>query len=239
MKYPKVLVGAPTYEGKEYSRDAYVKNIQNLDYPNYRWCLVDNTKHGRYFSKLRRLHPANVARVPRGENSRDGIANSMNYLRRKALDEDYDYLMVVESDLFPEPETLRRLLLHNKPVVGHPYYIGFGADKHLCVFVVEQKGALHGTRALTPQESQTFCDGSLKQVHGMGVGCVLIHRDILAKYPFWYSKIDNLRLQPGETPKHPDVYFYLDLWNDGVPVMCDTSYVVPHDNVSWHLVDDA
>ena len=240
MKYPIILVGAPTYEGKEYSRERYIHNISRLNYPNYHWCLVDNTAHTRYYNKLKRKHPRNIFRVPRGKNSRDGIANSMNFLRHKVLDEGYEYLMIVESDLFPDEDVIQRLLSHNDLVVGHPYYIGFGENKHLCVSVPHKTDeGLWGTRFLTPEESAQALDGTKKRVQGMGVGCVLIHRSILERYSFWYSYVDDDRLDAGALKKHPDVYFYMDLWNDQVPVYLDTSVVIPHDNKSWHLVKDA
>lgn len=240
-KYPKILIGTPTYEGKEYCRERFVKNLQILagNYPNCHWVILDNTKHNRYCNKLKRLYPGHVHKTPRGNNSRDALANASNWLRHKAIKEDYDYLLMVESDLFPPKDTIPRLLRHGKPVVGLPYEIGFNEARGLCIFVTEKQGeGMLGTRRLHPHECEAFMTGELKQIHGMGVGCVLIHRSILEKYPFWYSTADDERMKDQTVRKHPDVYFYLDLHNDKIPVFCDTSVLVYHENSNWELVKD-
>lgn len=238
-KYPKVLIGTPTYEGKEYCREKFVENIKKINYPNFHWVIVDNTQKPRYFHKLRRLYPRNVARVPRGNNSRDALANASNYLRKKVIEEGYDYLLMIESDLFPPPNVIWKLLSHGKSVVGFPYEIGFGAGRGLCAFVLEQKKpSIWGTRRVTKQEAHQLLDGSLRQIHGMGVGCVLISREICERFPFWYSSLDDERMAGDIIRKHPDVYFYLDLHNNGVRVFMDTSVLVPHENSDWTKVAD-
>jgi len=237
--YPDVLVGTPIYDKKDYCRKEFVQNIEQLDYPGrWRWLLVDNSKGDGYYKKLRRAYPFKVAHVKRGENTRDAIRNAMNYLREKTLKGGYEYLMVVESDLFPPKDTIRRLMRHGKSVCGLPYEIGFGKNRGLCVFILDKKDTGMGTRRLTVEESKTFLDGSLKQVHGMGVGCVLIHKSILEKYPFWYSSADDKRMKGLPIRKHPDVYFYLELHNDGILVYLDTSVHVRHENSDWAKVKD-
>jgi len=238
-KYPKVLVGTPTYEGKEYCREQFVNCIKQIDYPNFHWVLVDNTKKPTYFHKLRRLYPRNVARVPRGKNSRDALANESNYLRNKVIEEGYDYLLMVESDLFPPPDVVWRLLRHGKQVVGLPYEIGTAPNRGLCAFVIEEKKPqVWGTRRVNREEERKLLDGELHKIHGMGVGCVLISRDIVERFPFWYSSLDDERMKDEHVRKHPDVYFYLDLHNNSIRVWLDTSVLVHHQNSNWFGVDD-
>jgi len=239
-RFPKVLVGTPTYDGKEYCREEFVKVVQNLDYPNYRWLIVDNSAKPSYYHKLRRQHPTNVARVSRGKNSRDALANASNYLRKKVLEEGYEYLLMLESDIFPPPDVIWRLLQHGKSVVGAPYQIGFGNNKRLCIFVTEYKPemGMAGTRIVTVEEERHFINNGVQQIHGMGVGCVLIHRSILERFAFWYSTADDDRMVLSDVRKHPDVYFYMDLHNAHIPVFIDTDIVCRHENSDWKLVKD-
>jgi len=239
MRYPKVLIGAPIYDQKEYCREAWVKNVEQINYPNFDWCLVDNSKKSRYFRELKEKHPGHIYRSPRGNNSRDGVAYSCNVLRKKVLDEGYDYLLMVESDLFPPKDVVHRLLRHGRPVVGLPYEIGTDKVRGLCIFVPEMRSnGLLATRRLKKEEEPAFMDGSLQRVHGMGVGCVLIHKDILEEFPFWYSSLDDERMKGKVVRKHPDVYFYLQLHNNHIKVFCDTSVLVYHDNSDWNDVAD-
>lgn len=239
MEYPRILIGTPTYEGKEYCREQFVEHLKNIDYPNFQWCIVDNSKSTRYYSKLNRLYPGHIKRVPRGNNSRDALANASNYLRQKVLTEGYDYLFMLESDVFPPKDVIWRLLRHGRPVVGLPYEIGFGDKRNLCVFVVEQKdNGLFGTRQITKQEASQFLGTGLQRVHGMGVGCTLIHKSILERFAFWYDVGDISRLEGTNITKHPDVYFYLALQNNNIGVYIDTDALCHHQNSNWLDVED-
>ena len=220
---------SPTYEGKEYCRKEFVENISNLKYPNYDFLMIDNSKEEDYYNKLK-AEGVPVVRVPRGSNSREALAAAQNYARKKALEENYDYVLSVESDIFPPKDIIQRLLRHWKPVVGAWYYIGGfnNTPKIPCVFTVNSSS---GTRLITNKEHEMMLNkGGLHQVHGMGVGCTLIDTNVLKDYVFWYDeRFDN---------KHSDVYFYMDLWNDKVPVYVDYDIMVEHKNSDWNLVSD-
>lgn len=234
MRYPKVLVFSPTYEGKEYCRKQFLEHIGRIDYPNWDFLLIDNSKSSNYASKLRR-QGIRVSRVPRGANSREALANAQNYARKKALEGNYDFILSIESDLFVPPDVIWRLLVRSKPVVGALYYIGGleNTPRVPCVFITEydKDKAANGTRLINKREHDAFSsEGGLQRVHGMGVGCTLISKRIFENYPFFCdNRFDD---------KHSDVYFYMMLWNDGVPVYVDYDLVVHHENSDWSLVKD-
>lgn len=236
-----MLVGTPIYNAKEYCREAFVKNVQTLNYPNFHWVLVDNSRKPSYYHKLRRLYPGHVARVPRGNNSRDALANAQEFLRKKALEQDYDYLLMLESDIFPPKDVIQRLMNHGQPVVGAIYKIGNTqtGEERLCIFKTTMKEAGLGTELINHDEQEDYFHKGLKQVHGMGVGCTLIDKSILARYPFWYSTADDIRIREGGAMKHSDVYFYLDLHNDGRKVYADTDVFCHHEYSDWTKVADA
>jgi GT2 family glycosyltransferase len=244
---PRVLIGSPTYEGKEYCRKEFVENVKRLSYP-HTFIMVDNTKHNSYAAKLRR-DGVNVVQVPRGRNSRDALANASNYLRKRTLEGGYDYLLMLESDVFPPRDIIESLLKHMNPytltlqegvrVVGAPYHISDGKHSKLCIFIPEKtKSGIVGTRMLTAEEEEVFLNGKLRRVHGMGVGCTLIHRSVLEEFTFWYSELDDDRMASVKERKHPDVYFYLDLHNNRIPVYCDTSKYAIHKPSAWSEVLD-
>lgn len=226
--YPKVLVAIPTYEGKDYIFKENFNAVKAFKYPNYNYIYIDNSGGSSYVSKLRR-RGANAVHVPRGGNSRQALCNAQNYARDKLLKEGYDYLMFVESDLIPPPETITRFINYKRPVVGATYYIGVNV-KVPCVFVTEQKGTQLGTRLLNFEEIKQFLNHGLFRVHGMGLGCTLIRRDVLEKRKYWYDeRFDN---------KHSDVYFYMQLWNENVPVVVDSDFIIPHYQSKWCDVKD-
>jgi len=228
--YPKVLIAIPTYEGKDYIFRENFEAIKNIDYPNYEYLYIDNSVTEEYSNTLKG-RGANVVRVPRGENSRQALCNAQNYARHKVLDEDYDYLMFIESDLVPDKDVLKRLINFNRPVVGSIYLIGHEI-KVPCVFFLDHKkeSGLLGTRLIHPMEVKHFMNTGLRLVHGLGFGCVLIRKDVVKRFPFWFdSRFDN---------KHSDVYFYMDLAVKGIPVFVDTDHVITHFPSKWELVND-
>lgn len=249
MSTPRILIGSPIYEGKEYCRKEFVENIKRLTYPNKSFVMVDNSKGTSYLAKLRR-DGVPAVQVSRGRNSRDALANAANYLRKRTLDGGYDYLMMLECDIFPQADIIEQLLKSTDTsslllkegcrVVGAPYHITDGKTARLCVFMPERNEAtgLVGTRPMDPGKESEFLHTGVRRVHGMGVGCTLIHKSILEKFPFWYSELDDDRMQGGVQRKHPDVYFYLDLHNAQIPVYCDSDLYVMHRPSSWNDVKD-
>lgn len=234
MRLPKVLVFSPTYEGKEYCRKEFVENVNKFNYPNFDFLMIDNSSTPDYYELLK-SEGVPIARVERGANSRIALANAQNYARKKAIDENYDYVLSLESDLFPPEDIIQRFIFHNKQVVGGLYMIGGTAPKiptHPCVFVTKQmEHAVSGTRLVTKEEHEKMkAQGGLHKVHGMGVGCTLISTGVLKDYVFWTdNRFDN---------KHSDVYFYMDLWNNKVPVYIDYDSEIVHKPSAWTLVKD-
>lgn len=270
--YPKVLVAIPTYQGKDYVFDENFAAVKSLDYPNYDYVYIDNSKGTSYAKKLR-MRGANVVRVNRGGNSRQAIANAQNYARNKVISDGYDYLLFVESDLVPDKDVINRLMKHDVSVVGSFYYLetssfevipadrvdvflkgcaylgvdtssldlsGVGVKGYLelngfkmripCIFYVDKvKG---GTRLIKPQEVPELLSKNPNVVHGCGLGCTLIKREIVSKYLFWWDE------SPGNENKHSDVYFYMDLHRDGVSVFVDTTKEIPHFPSKWDEVVD-
>ena len=247
-KLPRVLVGVTTYYRKEYIFDRFIRNLQQLDYPAHLLdvLIVDNSPGLNYTNKVRRRVPKGykVVHIERGANSRVALTRSQNYIRKYMLERSYDYLLLVESDLLPDPQALKRLLAHDKPVVGSTYIIGTGDIQLPCIFmgnaVVKGLGATRqlgttldpetGKKGLDLQEVSEYLHTGLRQCHGCGFGCTLVQRDIVERFPFWVDKrLDN---------KHSDVYWYMDLEAAGVPVFVDTDHIIFHQPIPWESVSD-
>jgi len=233
-KYPKVLVAAPTYEGKHYIFPRWYNNIKNLDYPNYDWLIVDNSRTLSYHTKLRRLGYQRIVHVNRGGNSRFGIGQASEYIRQYAIENNYDYIMFIETDLLPPRNIIQRLLGHEKMVVGAVYEIGLHGSKEaprrpILYHPLSTPDGGSKLEMLTPEEGYKMLNKGVIKTPAIGLGCCLIHRDIFHKYPFKYSP---------DTSLHTDVIFYWDLWNAQEPVWVDTDIVIYHENQNWINVKD-
>ena len=236
---PSVCVATCTYSGKHYAFKEWWKAITELTYSNIKEILiVDNTAdNGNYARKLRRLTngKAKVLRAPRLSNSRDTLSASQNMIREYLIERDYDYWMSIESDVIVPKNAIEKLMRWYKPVVGGLYEIGHvnKTGRRYCVFMTHPKpGNLNGTRVISAQEHEQLksLNEGLFKVHGCGIGCTLIRRDIFKKYVMWTDE--------RFTNKHSDVYFYMDLWNNKVPVYIDVSVKCEHDNSDWSMISD-
>ena len=272
MKQPKVLVACPIYKGKDYCVDEWIKLIKNLRYSNYDIFLVDNTadggEHARWVSET---YGIEIIHHYRKDASLCQImCECNNILRKKTIDEGYDYLMSIESDVFPPKNIIPKFINQGKPIISGIYKIGFGTWKYPLLQVVEQipppnikdidkkderMNTLYNSflkkvekfgklsyeqlnkiwksditvgniRQMDWNEMIEYIDGTVKPIHGCGIGCSLIHRELLKKYKF--RTIEGM-------PTHADSFFYMDLWNDGITAYVDTSVICKHLNTDWKI----
>lgn len=232
---PKVLVAAPTYSGKHYIFPKWYELITHLTYKNYDWLVVDNSKKHSYSVGLRRQGFKKIVHIKRGKHARFALAQSAEYIRQYALKYDYDYVMMIETDLLPPRDVIERLLKHDKKVVGGVYEIGLvgskQAPRRMCIYDYNNDSdkTERLIRLMDVNEGYAFVDGTLKECAGMGIGCTLFRRDLLEEYDFKYT--DKHFLQS-------DVILYLDLAQNYERVFADTGLLVPHYNQNWTVVKD-
>jgi len=222
----KVLVGCPTFSGKDYCLDEYVARVKSLTFPNYDILLVDNSKDESYCDKIRSfgldcIHSEYFTGVKKR------IANSRNLLRQKVLDEGYDFFLSLEQDIIPPVDVIQRLILHQKRVVTGIYTRKVEAivnGKNLGVKnvpVVYTANADCSVRPFLPREVNNV---GLKRMWMSGLGCLLIHRSILEKIEF---KVDN------PSDGCDDMFFFNDLQKLRIMAFADTSVFCKHLEKKW------
>jgi hypothetical protein len=209
----KILIASPTADIKDYCLEDWMKNVQSFTYGNSNLFLCDNSEGRQYYvdTKKKYEHLGNSFEMGRVTPTqypefKYALAKSHDVCREKALNEGYDYLLHLESDVFPPSDVIERLLDSKKKVVGAMYHIELGERSTLMI-----------------QQLEGFGDGQVKKVFSCGLGCVLIHRSVLEKIQFRYEQ---------GSPVHPDSFFYADLDAKGIPAFVDTSIYCEHRNHS-------
>ncbi len=230
---PRVLVGCPTAMVKNDSIRAYMKGLESLTFPQFDVVIEDNSPTPDYSEKLkwlgekfrekrpecgfRVIHSGHVS--PR---VRERIVHGRNAIREIVLREKYDYFFSLEQDIVCPPDTIERLLKHQKEVVGGVYYNRVAVDGEerkrpvLIIYPDEDKkkegiGKWAGFTELFPSR--------LVEVASIGLGCVLISRHVLEKIAF--------RIIP-DKPAFDDVHFTLDLRQNNIACYADTSILCEH-----------
>ena len=243
-KIPKVLVSAPTANAKNYCFDSWVDNVLNFTYPNFDIRLFDNSlDEGKNARELNnkvderygvmglqdKFYVQNSMSI-RGIKKEDSViarmAISHNDCRGYALHNNYDYLLHLETDVFPERDVIEKLMFSKKKVIGGLFYRDEGMHRKAMVQrVVYRTGNNIQILNYDPIEELHLLDGTIHEVASVGLGCVLIDvKKVFSKIEFRCIKGQN---------NHPDSYFAEDCFRKKIPIYLDPSCVCRHENRQW------
>ena len=229
---PKILVGGPTADVKNYCAEDWVENVKKFIYPmDVDVFLADNSEKAGNEKYLQSLGvDAERVKFSLAEPIISRITKSHNLVRRKALEGGYDFLLHLESDIFPPPDVLLRLLAHRKAVVGVSYDIFDWQDREPVMLQLEEEYDGEPSGAIIRGKYNYMAyDGNLKQAWANGIGCVLIHKSILEQIEFRYDK---------DRDGFCDSWFAYDLRAKGIPMFVDTSMYALHRNMDWRNFGD-
>jgi GT2 family glycosyltransferase len=221
----KILVACPVADVKGYCFDEWIIKANNLTYENKDIFVVDNSENREYYDSIKsKYENVSFARVnPKQYPSfKSALAKSHDTIREKVLKDDYDYLLHLESDVFPPIDIIERLIEHKKKIVGALYHIELGEQSKLMVQELESFGIEHRETFNLDETDLSFVDGKVKRVFSCGLGCILIHRSILEEVEFRYEE---------GSPVHPDSFFFADINQKGFPVYVDTDIYCEHYNI--------
>lgn len=224
MEHPKILVGAPVFDGIPI--DEWLDLIRNLSYPNYDIFLVDNSLN-EDFSKYIKEKGIDCLWIGTTGIQTEDMKIGRNFIRKKVLEGGYDYYMSIEQDVFPPKDVIERLLKNDKDIVGFPYYIRFAEDyKPLCVMTEKFVQSEHGfIPEFLPAEEII---NQFRKVHAIGLGCVLIKRKVLEEIEF------KIFQSHGFSYLMDDMWFYIQCRAKGFEVWVDGSEIVRHDQ-DWKI----
>ncbi len=230
MASPKILIGCPTYEGKSYCLKEYLDAVSKFTYENVDLVLVDNSKTDVYYKQLqeelnrRKKTTFSVIKDIFLEKAKDRIVHSRNILREKTLNEGYDYFFSVEQDIIPPADVIERLLAAKKQVISGVYFKEYALmntktnkPENVALPVLYQTAEDGETLSyVQPEELESE---KIIQLTAAGIGCMLIHRDVLKKVTFRHNE---------KYPAFDDMYFCKDCEQLKIPIYADTSIRCTH-----------
>lgn len=114
------------------------------------------------------------------------VYEARNKLAKKAIELETDYTMWFDSDMVFEPDTMIRLLEHNKPFISGAYFRR--SPPYSLVAFEEVDAENRKWKDLALPSEVTKCGG-------VGFGCVLVKTEVLfnvaAKYGNWFEPMNN------------------------------------------------
>jgi len=172
-----------------------------------------------------------------GAERRDAVANHLHQYQRGReffLQGTFQALLVIESDIIPPPDTLKRLAALDTDVAYGVYV--FRGNRRPIVNIFEAYRAKNGVRARNIGESLTvrgLWPEAVKQgvidCSGAGLGCTLIKREVIEAVEF--------RLGPeSRRGAHCDSYFTCDVWAGNYGMKADTAVICGHKDVDGTIL---
>lgn len=135
-------------------------------------------------------------------------AENRTWMIAKAINEGATHVFCVDDDMIYEPDTLEKLLAHDKDIVGARYANRRGSGEVIGYLNERVEG------------------DALFECAALGGGCVLIKADVFRKVPqpwFWYKIADN-----GMVTMSHDWYFSEKAREAGFTIWCDPTIKPGH-----------
>lgn len=214
----RVLVGCPTYEGKQYCLQKYIAGLKALTYPEKDILLIDNSPTPQ-FSK--EIIASGIPVIRAGyslRTPRDRIIHCRNILRKKVIEEGYDYFLSLEADVVSPPDIAEKLIAHNKDIVSAVvWYYSEYQGKRIPAPLLWDSDPQGDDNYMVYVAKEELQKPQLKEIKACSLSCCLIHRAVLEKIQFRYS---------GES--YDDVMFCIDARKLGYMIYVDTTVECTH-----------
>ncbi|MBU0666623.1 MAG: hypothetical protein ABIC91_00545 [Nanoarchaeota archaeon] len=228
MINPKIIIICPTSNHKCYCLKEFLKGLNRLTYANCEVLFADNSKDASYAEMIRTLG-CDCIKIPFTKGVKKRLANSRDLLRKKALLKDCEYVLSIEQDIIPPKDVIEKLLSCKKRVVSAFYTknmlvkdndVVLGREDVPVLWILnDEKTAVKRLRMKDVGGKKIF------QIHGGGLGCLLIHKNVLEKITF----------RIGEDEKgFDDMYFFRDLQEQNIPAFCDATIKCRHLEMIWN-----
>ncbi|NPE27050.1 glycosyltransferase [Methanococcoides sp. SA1] len=237
---PRVLVAGPTYEGMSYCNDKFIERLKSLSYGNYDIFLVDNSETREFSKRLIKDYDIDVLHLDlKNMSNMKKLIRSRNRILSYAVENDYDYVFMMDVDVIPPVDVIERLLAHEKDIVSGIYFNVFMVDGKKSICPIAWKGfsdeefeeirdkvsSEHVVskedlrRHLTPEETN---GGELHEVIIPSCGCMLLSREAFGKLK--YGLLDV----PEGFSTSDDIYFCKKARENGFRIYCDTVLQCEH-----------
>jgi len=232
---PSVLIAAPTSDVKDYCFDKYVQQLKSFTYPEYDTFIVDNSKDKFHIKKFWK-EGINGIHYPVKGHPTQWLTDCQNIIRGVFLDAGFDYLFMLESDVFVPDwfiwEGIAQIEAQKADVYTWTYEIEKDMEMTPCIHGEWKKGAkLTGKvpsrgvgyswlgRGCVDIESLGYGD---YKAYGAGIGATIISRKVLE------SVIFRVDLKVSKKA-FSDSYFYYDTKRLGFKTIIETNQIAEHD----------
>jgi len=234
MYYPKILIGFPTSDKKDYCVDEFIQQIKSFTYPLYDIFVVDNSKDSKHVRKFWK-EGIKAVHEPLNGDFREELARHQNIIKDYFLNGDYDYLMMIESDVFTGECILEKLVsyaeVYNAGVVTATYEID-RKEPTLCLTSTVDSRLVRSEKLLERSIGYEIMGQGViplrkllsdpdAKLTATGIGCTLFSRFALQDVNFRVDLSLNKRA-------FSDTFIFTDIASKGYEILIDSNIICKH-----------
>lgn len=231
MYLPKILIATPTYEGKNYCLEQFISNVKGFSYPkfNTEFVIFDNSPSPENAKLINKKYKVKCFwKDYKGCTIFEKLALTHEAIRIYAINNQFDYLFHLESDVFPQSDCIEQLLWTRKSVVGIPYMLYNGGQRRLVTQGWSNLSSGDGEDFVVGQNlsfvHHFFMNGRVQRVTTNGIGCTLMKVNAIRNIPFRHVANNDAA---------PDTWFTKDLIYNKIPYYVHTGLRAYH----WNTED--
>jgi len=230
----KVFVGSVTHYMHSHHMERWIKTLENQTHPPSYVYVVEQSKEDDNYNKWK----DSFSNLPgdgmvRGEWS-DFVFKRMtenrNKVREKFLETDCTHILMLDTDIFLNPNTIERLLAHDKDIVDPLIPCGLEKNKGRWPAVLKDT-VIHflpnGQYALDLYTWEEVEGKGLQRVYAAGLGCSLAKRKVYEKVGFRWVK----GLRAAE-----DMLWYEEVKSNDFEFWVDGDMRVTHEGNPWNPI---
>ncbi len=190
MKNPKVLVAGTISFSRREIIPFFIKSLLQLSYENKKIFLIENSREEELMNAFRNLKGVEIQKTEFLENRNQMIARDKNLMRKKALEEGFDYLLSLELNVIPPKNVIEELLAQNKKICSALLLSSAikREENKLSRVLVPLAGKFLKEKEKEIKVQNLLLDevlpSKLLKVDICSLGCMLIHKNVLEKIEF-------------------------------------------------------
>ena len=240
MTHPKILISFPTSDKKMYCEKEFIEQIRSFTYPVYDIFVVDNSDDPKQVKRwwengIKAIHERFNGNF-KAFSGREELARHQNIIRDYFLNGDYDYLLMIESDVFTGKSIIENLVsyadVYNAGAVTVTYEIRKEEEEVLCLTSTVDQLGVRSEKLLTRQVGfDVMGQGCIPMSHllndsdahitATGIGCTLFDRNVLEEVKF---RVDRKLSQTA----YSDTYIFTDIKKLGYEVLINSDLICTH-----------
>jgi len=232
---PRVLVAFPTSDKKDYCVEKFIKQIKSFTYPNYDIFIVDNSLNSDHVNMFWKNGIKAIHEPFKSSNFRSELARHQNIIKDYFLAGNYDYLMMVESDVFTGECIIEKLVsyaeVYNAGAVTATYEI-MKDEPTLCLTATVDSKLVRSEKMLSRSLGyeymgqgvlplRKFLNDPDAKLTATGIGCTLFRREALERVNF---RVD----QKLNKNAFSDTFIFTDIAKQGYEILIDSNIICNH-----------